>query len=242
MSEQSKRPYKRLTPSVWAEIRALWETGEVTLAELADRYGVRTRTLQAHFDKHGTQKAAKAKEIASAVQAQIYAAAGFDLEARVQLGKEAQASSYGNAVAIERLIMAQLQEAQTSPANAFKAATAIKTLSLAAQALERVNGIKRSALGLDNLPPDQDELTVLQICELTEDEVEAIRSAQENDYPDAIDVSTAEGPAFEEGSDVVEEGGPEDQPAISRDEHPGKKVAAEIKQFGGRLVRANFTP
>jgi len=184
MTDEGKRPYKKLTPATWAEVRALWETGETTLDELSERYGVRTRTLQAHFEKHGTKKAAKAKEIAAAVQAEIYSAASFDVETRAQLGKEAQASAYHNAVIIEGLVMAQLGEAQKNPENAFKAATAIKTLSLAAQAIERLNGVKRSALGLDQLPPSDDMLPVLQVVDLTEDEIVRLQAPSEDDELD----------------------------------------------------------
>jgi hypothetical protein len=212
MSEERKRPYKRLTPAVWAEIRALWETGETTLAELSDRYGVRTRTLQAHFEKHGTKKAAKAKEIAAVVAAEIHAAMTFDTESRVQLGKEAQAAAYNNAVIIERLVMAQLEVAQKTPENAFKAATAIKTLSLAAQALERLHGMKKSALGLDQLPPSDDMLPVLEIVDLTEDEIVRLQARDEDDEFDMDDDSEQD---------------------AEQDE------AAQIERDGGRLFRPN---
>lgn len=238
MSDQPKRPYKRLTPSVWAEIRALWETGEVTLAELADRYGVRTRTLQAHFDKHGTIKAAKAKEIASVVQAQIYSAMNFDVETRVQLGKEAQTSAYQNAVAIERLVMAQLEEAQKTPENAFRAATAIKTLSLAAQALERVNGIKRSALGLDELV-SQEDLPILEIVELTQEEIERMHQSQEEDDW-AVGCDPAHEAISEEDEVVIEEGRPEECEAGRAGQIMAKEAAEQMETFGGRLVRSNF--
>jgi hypothetical protein len=99
----------------------------------------------------------------------------------VQLGKEAQASAYKNAVTIEGLVMAQLGEAQKSAENAFKAATAIKTLSLAAQAPESVNGIKRSALALDQLSPFDDMLPVLQVVDLTEDEIVRLQASNEDD-------------------------------------------------------------
>jgi hypothetical protein len=45
----AKRKYQRLAPSIWAKICAEWETGDVTLPELSDRFGVNTRTLQTHF-------------------------------------------------------------------------------------------------------------------------------------------------------------------------------------------------
>lgn len=210
-----KRRYQRLSPSTWAEIRALWETGEPTLAELSARFGVRTRTLQAHFDKHGTRKGAKAKELAASVQAEIYSAMEFDKEARVKLGKEAQASAYRNAVAIEGLVMAQLTEAQKSPESAFKAATAIKTLSLAAQALERLSGIKHASLGLDQLNDAENDLPTLAFRDLSDAEIAKIREANGDDEADLDDV----------GDEPPEEGEAE--------------IVDEVER--GRLVRANCT-
>jgi len=214
VSEKPKRPYKRLTPATWAEIRASWETGETTLIELSTLHGVRTRTLQAHFDKHGTKKGAKAKEIAAAVEAEIYSTMTLDVHTRVQLGKETQAAAYQNAVAIERLLMTQVELAQKSPETAFKAAAAIKSLALAAQALERVSGIKRAALGLDQLPPSDEVLPVLQICDLSDQEIRDLRRREEED---------------EDGYEDEHEGG--DREAL--------KEAEEIKALGGRLVRSN---
>ena len=62
-----KRKYARLSPSSWAEVRASWETGEHTLPELSDRYGVSPRAIQVHFAKHDCKKGAKAAEMAAVV-------------------------------------------------------------------------------------------------------------------------------------------------------------------------------
>jgi hypothetical protein len=220
------RPYKRLASSVWAEIRALWETGDVTLAELAARFGVTTRTLQAHFLKHGTQKGSKAEELAAAVQAEIFTAMELDRDTRVRLGNEALATAYRNAVVLERLVMAQLERAQDSPGEAYKAATAIKTLSLAAAALERVNGIKRSALGLDTFDPTEDETPVLIIRDLTEEDIDRIRSADGDDDD--------EGPDDHEGPDE------EVHEFIEEAPKKGLRDRSEVDEIlGGRLVRTN---
>lgn len=69
----AKRTYNRLSPAVWAEIRALWETGEPTLEELALRYSVTTRALQSHFHKNDTKKGAKAMIIAAKVKEAVFA-------------------------------------------------------------------------------------------------------------------------------------------------------------------------
>jgi len=42
---RKKRRYVRLSPSTWTEICGLWEVGDVTLLELAERYSVNARTL-----------------------------------------------------------------------------------------------------------------------------------------------------------------------------------------------------
>src|SRR4051794_36820801 len=69
----SKRKYNRLTPTTWAEIRAHWETGEVTLQELSHQHGISTRTLQAHFEKAGTVKGSAAAALAAAVKQKVLA-------------------------------------------------------------------------------------------------------------------------------------------------------------------------
>src|SRR5829696_8810327 len=68
MTDTPKRRYTRLTPATWSVIRAHWELGEVTLPELADRYGVAERTLQSHFANNGTVKGAKAAEVAATIR------------------------------------------------------------------------------------------------------------------------------------------------------------------------------
>ena len=61
------------------------------------------------------------------------------------------------------LFMAQLALAQKDPTRTHKAATAIKTLSLAAATLERTQGIRLRALGLDKENTLPDEIPVLEI-------------------------------------------------------------------------------
>jgi hypothetical protein len=69
---KTKRKYQRLAPSVWAKICGQWEIGDVTLAELSDRFGVNTRTLQAHFAKHAVVKGSKAAQLALAVKEELF--------------------------------------------------------------------------------------------------------------------------------------------------------------------------
>ena len=175
-----KRRYKRLPASAWACARAEWETGETTLEGLAVKYGVSRRALQAHFRKASSAKGSKAKEIAKEVAAAVFAPLEFDKSERIRLGRETRNADYENALRVERAILAQLDEAEKDGPSAFRASAAIKTLSLAAQALERVQGLKWRALGLDR-ETETDELPRIEIVNLLEEDIAAIRDARESD-------------------------------------------------------------
>lgn len=177
----SKRKYARLSPAQWAEIRALWETGEVTLNELADQFCVTERGIQMHFKKHGTIKGAKAKAIAAAVQEEVFADLFEDPAAMRAKGREARSAAFANAGKIEELVMAQVDAALKTPTEAYRAASAIRALSLAAQAIERTHKIRWAALGLEQ-KEDAEELPELIIRDYTEEELNEIRRQQREAY------------------------------------------------------------
>jgi hypothetical protein len=172
------RAYNRLAPAIWAEICALWETGEPTLDELSARYSITTRALQSHFHKNGTMKGAKAMIIAAEVKEAVFADSFEDRETKIAKGRETRATDFANACKIETLIMVQVEEAQKDPTAAFRASAAIKALALAAQALERTTAMKWRSLGLDRVQ-DTDELPEIHIVNLTADDIKEMRRSQD---------------------------------------------------------------
>jgi len=90
--------------------------------------------------------------------------------------KETREAAYTNAAIVEGLVMAQLALAQKDPTQASKAGPAMKVLSLAASALERLHATKLSALGLDEESPLADEMPVLTFRDLTKEELEAFKA------------------------------------------------------------------
>ena len=214
---KEKRRYKRLTPTEWAEAEALWKTGGPTLEELAARFAVTVRALQAHFAKHGIRKGAAAAALASAVEERVLAAAlpaEDELSRRIRATKE---SAYRNAVKIEQLVLGQVEAAQ-NPGTAMGAVAALRALDLAATALDRTRRSRWAALGLDKGVPASGELPELPIRDLTEGEVEAIRAQQlaedaatlgaEGGHADADDV-VIEGENEDPSPGPVRAGGPE---------------------------------
>src|SRR5664279_1665110 len=118
-----KRKYVRLPLSAWAELRAYWESGDHSLNELSDRYGVSRRAIQNHLSKQGCIKGAKAAEMAAVVQKEVFKSELGDQDTLVARAKETREAAYANAAIVEALVMSQLALAQKDPTQAFKAAT-----------------------------------------------------------------------------------------------------------------------
>ena len=196
-----KRSYVRLSPATWAEIRALWETGEPTLAQLSDRYGVTTRAIQAHLEKHGTTKGSAAQVLTARVEAEIYASHMLDPEDLISRARDIRIAAYDGAVRLERLLSATLDAAAADPKATFAAAAAVKMIANASQALERLHSLKRAALGLRDDSDLNDELPTLIIQDMTADDIKAVRRGQDDDAPEiglGLGYANARSPADDE--------------------------------------------
>jgi predicted DNA-binding protein YlxM (UPF0122 family) len=247
---RAKRKYTRLAPSKWAEIRALWETGDHDLAELSERFEVSRRALQSHFSKNGCVKGVKAAEMAAVVEKEILKEELGDQDTLVLRAKATREVAYTNAVIVEDLIMAQLALAQKDPAQAFKAGTAVKMLALAAAALERLHATKKHALGLDKESPFTEELPVLTFRDLSKDELKALAERDESDEENdlGIPIAPADGEYDEsdyvivEGGEAVVEGGAfESDEIVEEGLEPAEPAKPRPKTVeypgGGRLVK-----
>lgn len=225
----TKRKYTRLDSSKWAEIEALWETGDETLQDLEERFGVSRRALQSHFSKHGTIKGGKAEEMAAAVKDKIFSETLSDTDETTARAKATREAAYKNAVIVEELIMAQLSAAQKDPSQALKAASALKALSLAAAGLERIHALKWKALGLDKNSIQSDELPVLVIQDLTAEEIKAMQEGHQEEDDDDGQLEASEDDQQEEDDEIVVI----DTKALE----PRPTAPSSVLPDGSRLVR-----
>lgn len=234
-----KRKYTRVTLSEWAEIEALWQAGEVTLAELSERFGPSPRALQNHFSKASITKGEKAAAMAAAVREEILKEELNDKDLLVQRAKSIRERAFQNANIVEDLIMGQLALAQRDPSQILKAGAALKMLSLAAGSLERLHDLRQRALGLDKDNVFAEEMPELVIRCLTDEEVAEMRQQQESEdelagltlEPEAAPASGGAIHATEDDDVVVEDG--ESEPDKSRQAQTPPPVDAA----GYRLVR-----
>ncbi len=175
--------------------------------------------------------------MASAVKEELFERELEGKDDLVKRAKDTRESAYRNALAVESLIMAQLDLVQRDPSQAYKAASAVKLLSLAAAGLDRLHTLKWSALGLDRDAGVSNEMPVLIFRDLNDQEIKAIQQGDagseddldeepvQDDGPDPGAALALDPWDKEEDDDIVEHN---DEPALRR-------AATDVD--GCRLVR-----
>jgi hypothetical protein len=225
-----KRRYVRPAPAVWAEIEAHWQSGEATLAELSARFGPSQRSLQHHFAKAGIVKGERAAAMAAAIKKEVFDAELGDEEQLRFRAKDLKERTYRNAMAIEELMMAQFANAANDPAQALRAATAMRAISLAANTLDRLHGVQQRALGLDKDNAFAEELPMIIIQDLSADDLAEIKKRHEEQYDGAIGIDASDADDDNEANDdddIVIEGEDEDDNALEPKSESGALMDAD---------------
>lgn len=190
----TKRRYTRLPEDQWAEVEAAWTSGSATLPELAHRFGVTERGIQARFAKRGLEKGSASKALAVQVAARVREAEVAQVDTLVERATVIRETTYAHATKIEALIMRALDAAASDPEKTFQAAASVKMFVNAASALERLHALKRTALGITDDMGD-DDVPTFQVLNLTDREITAIRRRQDEEdmlAGDAQEASTSE--------------------------------------------------
>ncbi|ACK86129.1 hypothetical protein [Methylorubrum extorquens] len=197
----AKRRYVKLTEAEWAEAEAAWASGSASLPELAHRFGVTERGLQARFAKLGLEKGATAKALAAKVNARVKKEVEAQADTTTERALTIREATYGHACKIETMILDNLEAAAADPDRIYTAAASVKMLTNAAAALERLHTLKRNALGITDDDMNADEVPVLVIKNLSDIEVASIRQRQSDE--DEFDNDSIEGE--DEGAEASED-------------------------------------
>lgn len=207
MSEEEKTPKGRsLTPKEWAEAEALWESGEVTIQDLVDRFGRSKAAFSRHFQKHGIEKGA-AKEAHKKAVAQAVTSAAVDesviVAARI---KETKEEHYKMAAGLSKLVWSELLQAKSAGKEFALVQGNLKSLDIAASALKKLREERWAILGMDKEGfVDEDYLPELVINELTAEQIEELRNRDDSGLDDEV-IQAEDTQGDPDDNDVVEEG------------------------------------
>jgi AraC-like DNA-binding protein len=201
----------RMSARKWAEAEALWEAGEITVNELATKFGLSRQAFQRHFKAHGVVFGSKKVELKKAVSEGVTKAVQEDAQILAARIKETKEEHYKMASGLAKLTWAEILKAKQDSVPVGTAIMNLKALDTAASVLKKTREERYAVLGLDKDAVDENDVPELVISELTADQIEALRnrSFQEIDEIDVeVDEDTSNSLADpdEDGEDdVVEE-------------------------------------
>ena len=191
-AEKSK--YARLTPAEWEEVKAMWEMGAATIEEIGKRFDKDAAGLHRRLQKEGIKHGCKKHLITDAISKEINDANTRNIKKII----ETREDHYQWSVAIAKLTMHQIVNAQKTSAPLATILPALKSLQTASSILANVRNERWSILGLDKGDPESDELPELVVAGMTPEEIEDIKRKQTKLLPDVDDLDL--------GEDVIEEG------------------------------------
>lgn len=172
--KQKQKP--KLTPRQWAEAKALWETGAVTLPELAKKYDRHEQSFAQYFRRHGIKKGSKVAEIAKKVEKKIEEQHANDAEIIAARIRETKEEHYKMASGLAKLTWAEILKAKQDSVPVSSALNNLKALESAMNVLKKAREERYSVLGLDRADAvDENEVPELVISELTAEQIAALR-------------------------------------------------------------------
>ena len=178
----SRKKTVMLSPKRWAEARALWESGEVTLTMLSEKFDVTRATLQRHFTLRGCKKGSKSHEHEKKVAEEIAKNAVDDASVIAARIRETKEEHYKMASGLAKLTWNEVLQAKKAGSPIATAMNNLKALESAMNVLKKAREERFAVLGLDREDyVDQEGLPELVISELTADQIEVLRRKQASD-------------------------------------------------------------
>lgn len=176
--EHTRKPRVQLTPRQWREIELLWAAGEVTLRQLSARYGKTKDTFAAHFKKKGIKKGERAQELARAAEEVAKEQAQSQAKIIADRIAETKEEHYRMAEAIAKLTFREVLACKKENRPYRTILQDLKSLQVASETIKRAREERWVTLGLDKEQIDEDSLPELVVSAMTPEQVEALRSVQ----------------------------------------------------------------
>lgn len=177
----AKSPNAKLTPAQWREIELLWESGEVTLKDLSERYGKNPEAFSQHFRKNKIRKGSRVEELRRVAEKIQREQAENDLSTLSKRIRDTKEQHYKMADAIARLTFNEVLNARQRGVQFRDIQQDIKSLQLAADTLKKCREERWVILGLDKDAIDEDALPELVMSTMTPEQALEMRRAQEED-------------------------------------------------------------
>ena len=170
-----KRGAREVNEHEWGRLIALWEKGGISADDLSDSFNINKNSMLAGIKKRGGVYGRLAAEEAR----QVAKSSADDFQALIQKANDTKREHYQYARNYALLAHKKVVQAEKGEISYAEADEHIKTLLNATKLSVEARKDRFAVLGLDRDDLVLDELPTLEITEMTNEDIEAIRRVQE---------------------------------------------------------------
>lgn len=174
--EESATLKKRMTPAMWSEAGVMWASGEYTLEELSEKFGVAKETLSRRFKRDKVKKGEDS--VASLIKKSAVDSAATRAKERAERAEERRNQFDTWATSITKLVMKTVATCSKEGKPFATIEGDIKALQRAADAIGKSFLTVSKALQLDVTEIEDEELPTLVVGQLTSEQVQQYRKIQ----------------------------------------------------------------
>lgn len=206
--EEAPKKSPRLKPAEWAKACALWESGEVTLKDLHEEFGMTVEAFSRKFKREGIERGVKAHEHADKIRDEMGKVLRGDAKVHAERVSQAKEDYFNWFYGLGRMTMHEIVKAGKEKRAVATTLPNLKALEKAAQVMKISREQVWPVLGLDKDDDvDFDDFPDLPITEMTAQDIEAIQRKQ---LDEALGISgdtdpILEGEDYDEDDVVTEE-------------------------------------
>lgn len=195
---------RHLTPKKQAEMIGLWESGEFTLADLAEKFGLATNWVCQFLKKRGVVKGSAAVDHAKAVADEVAKASFQDATILAGRIRETKEEHYKMASGMAKLTWSEILTAKQDKVPFSTVLNNLKSLDTAMNVLKKSREERFAVLGLNKDDDgEENEIPQLIVEELTPDQVQRLQSRSFSAVDAELEDLTLE--AFVDEDDADEE-------------------------------------
>ncbi|WP_251569601.1 hypothetical protein [Parasutterella muris] len=178
---KSKSSSRSLNASQKRRLRALYDTGEFTAADIAKELGVDRSVVDSYIKNHGLIKGARADEVQKSAMNKAKTMAEQEATLVASRIRETKEEHYKMSMGLAKLTWSEVALCKQNGKPFSTIAANLKALELAAKTLAVTRAERWTVLGLDKDDKNTDALPELVLTELTADQIEQIRNYQEEE-------------------------------------------------------------
>lgn len=183
-----KKP--RLKVKEWAEIEALWATGNATLEELETKFDVNRTTISLRMKAKGITKGCKAEEHRRQVADEVARASTNDASVVAGRIRDTKEEHYKMSQGLAKLAWNEILEAKKGKVPLSTVTPNLKAIEVAMNVMQKARMERWAVLGLDKPDSvDVSDLPELMVNELTADQIQVLR---DRDFREADEIDIQE--------------------------------------------------